>query len=199
MRAAMPLAADETRTLRLPPVIRWALGLNEGDLLAAESPEGTGVRFWSYGERARRASEDCGDPWPYVEELLRLPMTALDPGGTLRLPDAIAARLGALSGGTLFLRAWVERGQRGLSLERREGRQPAPELWAEARYSLEVEPDCRVLLPADALWALSGTREPTPPETLRLEALLIPSTRVVLIVTLQGEDASFRMEPCLEF
>jgi hypothetical protein len=80
-----------------------------------------------------------------------------------------------------------------------DGRQVSPELWAQARYPLAVEPDCRVTLPADALWALSlADDESRPPESLRLEALLIPSTRVVLVVSLYQKDASFRLEPCLE-
>jgi hypothetical protein len=40
--------------------------------------------------------------------------------------------------------------------------------------------------------------ESRPPEFLRLEALLIPSTRVVLVVTLLGSGACFRLEPYLE-
>jgi hypothetical protein len=57
--------------------------------------------------------------------------------------------------GTILPGRASERGNRELTLERRDGRQVSPELWAEARYPLAVEPDCRVTLPADALWALS--------------------------------------------
>jgi antitoxin component of MazEF toxin-antitoxin module len=202
MRTVIPLRIEEKRALRLPRVVLWALGLNAGDLLAVDRREG-GDRagFRSYGERVRRAVQGCSHPWIYVEELLRLPMTAVGADGAVILPDAVAARLGFELGDELLLQAWVERGDRGFTLERLEGRRIAADLWAEARYSLAVEADCRVTLPADALWALSLSapqNASNPPKSLRLEALLIPSTRVLLVVTLLESGACFRLEPYLE-
>jgi hypothetical protein len=200
LRLVTPLEAGAGGGLVLPGVVLWALGLNEGDLVAAEPREGTTgrVNFRGYGERVRRAIEGYSHPWPWVEELLRLPMAAVGPEGTLALPEEIAGRLALNAPGDLLLSAWVERGSRGFAMERRvDGRRASPELRAEASYTLPVGPDFRIALPADALWALSLEEETVPlPGLLRASLPLNPESRVTLVVSLFQQTASFRLEPC---
>jgi hypothetical protein len=153
LRAKLPVSAGENGSPVLPKSIRWAFSLNEGDLVvvAPEEEEAVRFRFHSYGERVRDAAASCSHPWSYIEEVLRLPMAALDPGGVLLLPEEAAALTQHRV--PLLLRAEVSQGRRVFSLEMAD-RQRSPELSLEAAYTLPVLPGFRVSLPHDALWVL---------------------------------------------
>jgi len=141
----------------LPGEVRWALGLNPGDLLFAEWDEESRsqLTFRSYSERLRSAVDTFDVPWPWVEEVLERPMAAVAPGGGLMLPRAGAVLLGDQPGIRQTLRAWVERGQRWFTVNQADERQVPEEVFLEARHTPVVEPGLRVTLPADVLWALS--------------------------------------------
>lgn len=193
MRMVREIEPGEGGVLILPGLARWALGLNEGDLLAVEEQgwHGGRMRFHVYAGRLWGLHEAVSHPWPYVEELLRLPMAAVGPAGALSLPEPLAERMG----GPAVLSAWVEPGGRGFSLEPREGGRVRRELWAQARYRLPVGPDLRVRLPADALWALSAREEMVAvPDSLLLTPRLEPGSRLALIVSVSLEGASLRVE-----
>ena len=193
MRVVMVLEPGEGGALILPGVVRWGLGLNEGDLLAVEEqtrPRGL-LRFRGYAGRLRRLHEAVHHPWPFVEELLRMPMAAVGPAGALAMPEEIAEQ----PRGPAVLRAWVDRGQRGFTLEGPEEERRSSELWAQARYTLPLEPDGRVRLPADALWALSATEATIAvPESLFVTPRLKPGSRLALILSVSPGGASFRVE-----
>ncbi len=141
----------------LPGEVRWALGLNPGDLLFPEWDEERRdqLTFRSYTERLRSVVDTFDVPWPWVEEVLERPMAAVAPEGGLMLPRAGAVLLGDQPGSRQTLRAWVERGQRWFAVNPAEERQVPEEIFLEARHTLAVEPGLRVTLPADVLWALS--------------------------------------------
>jgi hypothetical protein len=190
MRMVTVLEPGEGGALILPGVVRWGLGLNEGDLLAVEKLKGR-LRFHGYAGRLRRLHEAVRHPWPFVEELLRRPMAAVGPAGALTMPEEIAERLrdGAV------LRAWVDWGQRGFTLERPEAGRSSPKLWARARYTLPLEPGGRVRLPADALWALSATEAMIAvPESLFGTPWLKPGPQIALILSVSPGGVSFRVE-----
>ncbi|MGH7489079.1 MAG: hypothetical protein ACREMY_26270, partial [bacterium] len=100
--ATLPVVTAEDGSPILLPFVRWAFSLHEGDLLAG-SPDAAlagSWRFLTYGARVWGAAEGCLHPWPYVEELLRLPMAAVESNGVLRLPEEAEA----LRGGPVQLR-----------------------------------------------------------------------------------------------
>src|SRR5882724_5887706 len=104
--ATLPLVTAKDGSPILLPLVCWAFSLNEGDLLAV-SPEvdlAGSWRFLSYGERVWNAADGCLHPWPYIEQLLRLPLAAVEPKGLLRLPEEAEALLG----GPLQLRVEVD-------------------------------------------------------------------------------------------
>ena len=153
MTTTVPLARD--RAVSLPGPVLWALSLNEGDLVAADLAEGefSRLRFRSYGRRVRSAMESCGQPWPFVEEVLHLPLAAVGPAGVLDL-SSLGSRNPFQPGESLLLRAESGHGEPWFTLERAEGRRLALSLEAHALYRLRVEEGFQVLVPEDALWAL---------------------------------------------
>ena len=157
MRAVFPLTVGEDGMAILPGEVRWALGLNPGDLLLVEWDEGTRERltFRSYAARLRSAVESFDRPWPWVEESLELPMAAVAPGGGLMLPKVGVILLGDRPGIRQTLRAWVQAGERWFTVQRADARHVPEKISLEARHVLPIEPGCRVTLPADVLWALS--------------------------------------------
>src|SRR5258708_25061378 len=115
LRAKLPLMAAEDGSPVLPRFVRWTFSLNEGDLLAV-SPEASAADAWcflSYGERVWSAGDGCLHPWPYIEELLRLPMAAMEPHGVIRLPDEALE----LRAGSALLRVEVDPQGRDFTLE----------------------------------------------------------------------------------
>ncbi|HYX26812.1 MAG TPA: hypothetical protein VFC23_21850 [Thermoanaerobaculia bacterium] len=157
MRAVFPLTVGEDGMAILPGEVRWALGLNPGDLLFTEWDEESRYQltFRSYTERLRSTVDTFNVPWPWVKKVLERPMAAVAPGGGLMLPRAGAVLLGDQPGIRQMLRAWVERGQRWFTVNQADERQVPEEVFLEARYFLPVEPGFRVTLPADVLWGLS--------------------------------------------
>jgi len=89
----------------LPETVLWALNLQEGDLLTVES-EDSGIFFQSYLCQLEFLLDVCAEPWPFAEPVLRKPMAAVGPNGTLRLPEAAAALLKPQEG-TLVLRQLI--------------------------------------------------------------------------------------------
>jgi len=89
--APLPLAIENGAPV-LPEAVLWALNLQEGDLLTVES-EGSGILFHSYLCQLEFLLDVCAEPWPFIEPVLRKPMAAVGPNGTLRLPEAAAALL----------------------------------------------------------------------------------------------------------
>ncbi|HSS76992.1 MAG TPA: hypothetical protein VLV54_09625 [Thermoanaerobaculia bacterium] len=150
--ATLPGVTAEDGSPILLPFVRWAFSLNEGDLLAVspeEDPAGS-WRFLSYGERVWNAADGCLDPWPYIEELLHLPMAAVGPNGVLRLPEEAEA----LRGGRLQLRVEVDPHARAFTVEPLNDRSIDAEWWLEAHYMLPILPGFQVMLPDDLLWEL---------------------------------------------
>jgi hypothetical protein len=147
----MPITA-EGGSLRLPKLILWAFRLNEGDLLAVspEESEGLRCRFRSYGAMVRGIVEAIGEPWVFIEPLLRLPKAAVGPLGALDLPEE-ARSLAPAERTPLFLRV---DGREGFTLQPANGRRISPRLLAQAAYVLPVESGSEVKLPEDVLWVL---------------------------------------------
>jgi hypothetical protein len=151
----LSISTAEDGSLPLPRVILWAFGLNEGDLLTVsrEEAETFRCRFRSYGEMVWTIVDGIGDPWHYVEPLLRRPMAAVGPRATLLLPEE-AAPLALLSRGAVLLVAAPALGD-GFTLEPADGRRISPPtLYLEAAYVLPVEDGCLLRLPQDVLWVL---------------------------------------------
>lgn len=138
----------------LPGPVLWAFSLNEGDLVAAELAEGeiSRLRFRSYSRRMCSAMESCDEPWPFVEEILRLPLATVGPAGTLDL-TSLGSRNPFQPSEPLLLRAEAGHGEPWFTLERTAGG-VALDLEAHALYRLRVEAGFQVLVPKDALWAL---------------------------------------------
>jgi hypothetical protein len=93
--AALPLEFENGFPV-IPGTALWALNLQEGDLLTVEveSCGGPGIfRFQSYLGNLEFLLDVCAEPWPYIEPLLREPMAAVGPRGTLLLPEEVAALL----------------------------------------------------------------------------------------------------------
>lgn len=226
LRFHTDLKPELPNEVQLPWVVRWALSLNEGDLLAVSRDDSSGhsrFRFRSFRRRARTAWECCAEPWPFVEELLRLPLAAIEAAGSLKLD-------GFEPGELLALAAQVGHEEPWFTLERAGGCQPSAEPVAFAQYRLAVESGFKVRLPADALFALSlmpgssvgysialwvlegwpaGERAssdrleigdggvlPLPPK-LRVEAGLRPGNPVKLEVSLSTRKSYFQLEPDL--
>lgn len=89
--AALPLEFENGSPV-IPETALWALNLQEGDLLTVES-DGSGIFFQSYLCQLEFLLDVCAEPWPYIEPVLRKPMAAVGPNGTLRLPAEAAALL----------------------------------------------------------------------------------------------------------
>jgi hypothetical protein len=132
----------------LPDLVLWAFSLNEGDLLAVsrEESERFRCRFRSYGERVWTVSEDYSHPWPFIEEMLRLPLAAVGPQGALWLPRQAAA-LALRPRDPLLLCVDPDPVGTGFTLEPAAGRRVTPRLFLHATYRLPVEAGCRVRLP----------------------------------------------------
>jgi len=153
LRATLPLFAADDGSPVLHRFVRWAFSLNEGDLLAV-SPDAASAdswRFVSYGRRVWNAADGCLHPWPYVEELLRLPMAAMEPHGVIRLPDEALE----LRAGSALLRAEVGPQGRAFTLQPLGDRPIHLERFLQAQYLLPVLKGFRVMLPADMLWVLN--------------------------------------------
>src|SRR5436305_13053621 len=88
----------------LPESVLWALNRQEGDLLTVET-EDSGIFFQSYLCQLEFLLDVCAEPWPSIEPVLRKPMAAVGPNGTLHLPEAAA--LLKPQEGTLVLRQLV--------------------------------------------------------------------------------------------
>jgi hypothetical protein len=155
LRAVLPVFAAEDGSPVLPDVILWAFSLNEGDLVTVspDAADPAGCRFQSFAGRVWAAAEGCSRLWPFIEEMLQLPLAAVGPKGTLRLPETDVT-WALRSGGPLLLRAEVNPGGSELTLEPAGERRRPPELILEAGYLLPVLDGFRVSLPADALWVL---------------------------------------------
>ncbi|HEX3554470.1 MAG TPA: hypothetical protein VIA62_14700 [Thermoanaerobaculia bacterium] len=141
----------------LPGEVRWALGLNPGDLLFTEWDELSHeqLKFLSYAGELRSVVESVSRAWPWVEKLLAMPMAAVAPGGGLMLPKVGAILLGDRPGVRQRLQAGVQAGNRWFTVKPADERPVSEEIFLEACYTLPVEPGFRVTLPADVLWALS--------------------------------------------
>jgi hypothetical protein len=153
LRATLPMLAAEDGSPVLLRFVRWAFSLNEGDLLAV-SPEAASAgswRFLSYGGRVWSAADGCLHPWSFVEELLRLPMAAIEPHGVIRLPEEAEE----LRAGSVLLRAEVDPRERSFTLEPLGDRPIHLEHFLQAQYLLPVLPGFQVMLPADMLWVLN--------------------------------------------
>jgi hypothetical protein len=153
LRATLPLPAAKDGSHLLPGVVRWAYSLNEGDLLAV-SPGlmDSSCRFESYARSLRNAAEECLDPRPWIEELLRLPLAAVGPRGALRLPEEAQA---VLAGGKVLLRAESELPWHfEFHLERVARRRSPSKLSLVMAYLLPVLPGLQAMLPQDVVWAL---------------------------------------------
>ncbi len=145
----------------LPELIRWALSLNEGDLLIASPSRGFERSDWNFASYLDRVSfilEAIRHPWPFLEsDVFHGSMAAVGPGGALVLPDEAAGLV--RPGETLYLRAEHRLGELTLV-----SRRPSQELAlgpfhfaglaVEARYKVPIDSDLRVTLPKEALWAL---------------------------------------------
>ncbi|HKI03948.1 MAG TPA: hypothetical protein VKK31_18350 [Thermoanaerobaculia bacterium] len=153
---AATLGVGQDGVLSLPEEVTWALRLEEGDLVSAESDESEPSRvvFRSYAWTVRTAVACYGQPWLPVAEFLRSPLAAVGPARTLDL-SILGSRSPFQPGEPLLLRAEAGRGEPWFRLEPAAGRPPAPELEAAAFYRLQVEPGHQVILPEDALWLLS--------------------------------------------
>lgn len=156
LRATLPVTVRPDGTLVLPDAILWAFALNAGELLAVRPEEGSSTRFsfTSYGRRAWSASAICGAPWPSVEALLRQPLAAVGPGGSLEMP-AEAADLIRQPGETLILKSYEYEHEPAFTLGRPVEGLPERQLILEASYSLPVETGPQVRLPPEVLWILS--------------------------------------------
>jgi hypothetical protein len=140
----------------LPGLVLWALSLNAGDLLIGSPSRGgdrSGWNFESYLERVNGSVQTGAHPWPYIEEAM-LPgaMGAVGPNGAVRLPDEAAVLV--RPGGSVRLRVEDHPGRRPFTLSAERERFSSPRFFARAEYLLPVEPDLKVSLPAEALWAL---------------------------------------------
>jgi hypothetical protein len=156
-QSELTIAFGEDGALQLPEVILWAFRLREGDLLtlSCEPADPSRCRFEGYIQAGRRISEGIGPAWPYIEELLRLPMAAIGPHGTLILPEG-ALLLGHSPGDLLRLEVEPSPLQSSFSLEPAEKEVPA-HLTLEIRYVLPVENGC-IRVPAD-LRSIAGLDE----------------------------------------
>jgi hypothetical protein len=138
-RSELPISFGDDGSFRLPEVILWAFRLDEGNLLtlSRDTTEASCFRFESYTQALRTITEGIGRPWPYIEELLRLPMVAIGPRGRLSFQEEAAA-LSRPPGESL--RLVVEPGpfQRSFRLEPAESEVSA-HLCLEIRYVLPVE------------------------------------------------------------
>jgi hypothetical protein len=156
-RSELPISFGDDGSLCLPGVILWAFRLSEGDLLifSRDITETSCYHFEGYTQAVRTITEGIGRPWPYIEELLRLPMAAIGPRGTLSLPEeaALLSRPSEKS-----IRLVVEPGplQRSFRLESVESEVSA-HLCLEIRYVLPVERGY-VRVPAD-LRSIAGLDE----------------------------------------
>ncbi|HEV8583139.1 MAG TPA: hypothetical protein VGX68_29075 [Thermoanaerobaculia bacterium] len=149
----MLLCRAEDGSLLLSKVILWAFRLNEGDLLTVSEVEGADTfrcQFRSYGMGVSIIADGIGQPWPFIEKMLRQPMAAVGPQGALLLPEEAAPL--AAPGGAL-LRVWPGL-EDGFSLEQAAGRISSPGLFLRATYALPLEDGCQVRLPEDVLWVL---------------------------------------------
>lgn len=132
---------------RLPEIILWAFGLEEGDLLTVSEERTSGrYRFEGYSRAVSFIEEAIGFPWPYLERLLTLPQAALGRDGTLCLPEE-ATSLRESPGQTLCLSVDGRPSQSGFSVERT-GRTIEPCLNLEVRYVLPVKKGY-IRVPAD--------------------------------------------------
>lgn len=156
-RSELPISFGDDGSFCLPEVILWAFRLSEGDLLtlSRETTETSCFRFESYTQTVRTITEGIGHPWPYIQELLRLPIAAIGPRGTLSLPEEAAVLSRPHEGS---LRLVVEPGpfQRSFRLEPAESEVSA-HLGLEIRYVLPVEKGY-VRVPAD-LRSIAGLDE----------------------------------------
>jgi hypothetical protein len=164
-RSELPLTVGADGSLRLPEVILWAFGLQEGDLLPVCQDALDGGRYFfkdhiqavrTIAQAARTIPQALGHPWPYIEELLRLPMASLDSFGTLLLPEN-ASSLHGLPGEVRRLVVEPRSCQGSFSLEPAE-RAFAPRLCLEITYVLPAEKE-HIRLPADlsSIARLEGT------------------------------------------
>jgi len=150
--ATLPVVTAEDGSPILLSFVLWAFSLNEGDLLAV-SPDAARAgswRFLSYGERVWNAADGCLDPWPHIEELLRLPMAAVGPNGVLRLP----VEAEELRTGSVLLRVEVDPQGRAFTVEPLDQRSIDAEWFLEAHYVLPIQPGFQVMLPDDLMWVL---------------------------------------------
>lgn len=156
MRARLVVFMTQGASILLPDLVLWAFQLNEGDLLtvAREESDSFRCRFRSY-QAALRTMADWGNAvqWRFIEEMLRLPMAAVGPFGSLLLPDE-AATLWTALGNPLLLCIEAEPVERWFTLEPSTQRRTSTGIFLEARYELPVENGSRVSLPEDVLWVL---------------------------------------------
>ena len=145
----------------LPEILRWALSLNEGDLLIASASEGFESVEWKFAcylDRVEQAIETYSQPWRAIEEMvLSGRMAQVGRNGTLVLP-----REGA----------WDEpislRAEDRLDSFLVAAKKSSERFFVEARYTLPLAAGPRVTLPAEALWALGLS----PGDQLKGEAFL---------------------------
>ena len=143
----------EDGSIRLPDIILWAFYLNEGDLLTVSRWEDETPRytFQSYGKWLWINAEGMTHPWFYNEQMLRLPMAAVGPRGTLLLPDEAALAL--RPGDSLLLVAASEPWD-GFTLERAGKRRIFQKLCVHADYVVPVEEGAKLRLPEEVRWVL---------------------------------------------
>lgn len=155
LRAVLPLDLKNGWPL-LPEVVLWALNLQAGDLLTVEETPGlASYRFQSYLGQLESLGEGLVQPWPYIESMLRQPMAAVGPSGTLLLPENAAALLD-VQRGALILRADLTSWHASHLFELKRTASPpsAPEIWVEREHTLPILFRDRVTLPAEVLWLL---------------------------------------------
>lgn len=196
LRAALPVTVREDLAVELPLVIRWALSLSEGGMVAAdlETAGGLRARFRLYERRVRGVVEACADPWPFLLELLELPMGRIVAGGAVELPEEIAEVLHPRPGDRLLLRVWPDLYDWSFLLERDEEGRTVPELYAVASYPLRVEEGDRVVPPEDALRFL-----PDPSQAFRIPPFLRGCAWVRLSVKISERGAALHWDAWAEW
>jgi bifunctional DNA-binding transcriptional regulator/antitoxin component of YhaV-PrlF toxin-antitoxin module len=102
-----------------PEEVRWAFGLNEGDLLVCKRRFNE-LALAGYGRTVRQIVEVCGDPWLYLErEVLNRPQVALGQEGRVGLPAAYRRETGLAAGDRVELEARIRGSSRDLVLRPR--------------------------------------------------------------------------------
>jgi hypothetical protein len=148
--------------LVLPELVRWALSLNEGDLLIAAPSRGCEHEDWKFAKYLDQVKAIVGEvrhPWAFFESnVFHGRMGAVGPGGALVLPDEAVTLV--RPGESVCLQA--EDHPESFTLASRPPRAEStdglfrfPRFFVEARYKVPLAPDLRVTLPEEALWALA--------------------------------------------